>query len=88
MQGVIKHRQPQKTYIYRLVSVVEHYGRAGSGHYAVYRNVKIDPQAEDPDSAHCWYYVSDHEVSIVTEDVVRAAEVSLLFYERIEGRAG
>ncbi|XP_077237400.1 ubiquitin-specific protease 27 [Tasmannia lanceolata] len=78
-----------KNYIYRLVSVVEHYGRPGSGHYAVYRRVKAYSDAEDnvgqfKTAKSHWFYISDNEVSSVSEETVLGAEASLLFYERIE----
>ncbi|XP_058087894.1 ubiquitin carboxyl-terminal hydrolase 27 isoform X2 [Magnolia sinica] len=78
-----------KSYMYRLVSVVEHYGKAGSGHYAVYRSAKAKSDAGDSEGkfkiadVH-WFYVSDNQVMSVSEEAVLAAEASLLFYERIE----
>ncbi|XXG51044.1 hypothetical protein AAC387_Pa02g4910 [Persea americana] len=81
--------RPSTNYTYRLVSVVEHYGKVGSGHYAVYRRAKALTDADDSDGQtdtadmH-WFYVSDAEVSSVSEEDVLAAEASLLFYERIE----
>lgn len=75
--------------MYFLSSVVEHYGGTGSGHYAVYR--RVASKADGGDSVGSvepgewqWLYLSDHDVSNVTEDAVLAAEASLLFYERIE----
>lgn len=78
-----------KNYIYCLSSVVEHYGRPGSGHYAVYRRVASESGAGISGGPSetlnwRWFYVSDREVSIVSEETVLAAEASLLFYERIE----
>ncbi|KAE8677316.1 Cationic amino acid transporter 8 [Hibiscus syriacus] len=32
---------PSETKLYRLVSVVEHFGRSGGGHYTVYRNTQV-----------------------------------------------
>lgn len=81
--------RPSTNYTYRLVSVVEHYGKVGSGHYAVYRRAKGLTDADDSDGltdtadTH-WFYVSDAEVSSASEEAVLAAEASLLFYERIE----
>lgn len=83
------HSIPLKNYIYHLVSVVEHYGRVGSGHYAVYRRAKALTDADDsggqtnPADVH-WFYASDAEVLSVSEEDVLAAEASVLFYERIE----
>ncbi|WOL15523.1 hypothetical protein Cni_G24304 [Canna indica] len=76
--------------IYRLSSVVEHYGRYGSGHYAVYRRVTVKSDGGNSTSPlgteqSRWFYVSDHEVYEVSIDTVFAAEASLLFYERIDG---
>ncbi|XP_068664063.1 ubiquitin carboxyl-terminal hydrolase 27 isoform X1 [Aristolochia californica] len=73
----------KKRCIYRLVSVVEHYGKAGSGHYAVYRSMKHETQSTNP-GGFCWFYISDAEVSSVREEVVLGAEASLLFYEKID----
>ncbi|XP_031250210.1 ubiquitin carboxyl-terminal hydrolase 27 isoform X2 [Pistacia vera] len=79
---------PPEAYFYRLSSVVEHFGRVGSGHYTVYRSVRADSCIEDPDkhfetpSSH-WFCISDSEVHSVSEKDVLTAEASLLFYERI-----
>ncbi|KAG1369828.1 hypothetical protein COCNU_15G001940 [Cocos nucifera] len=35
-----------KSSLYRLSSVVEHYGRTGSGHYAIYRRVASEAESE------------------------------------------
>ncbi|XP_072950332.1 ubiquitin carboxyl-terminal hydrolase 27 isoform X2 [Typha angustifolia] len=77
-----------KSTMYSLCSVVEHYGRYGSGHYAAYRRVKINSNGIDSmepllTADNQWLYVSDREVSHVSEETVLAAEASLLFYERI-----
>ncbi|KAG9444111.1 hypothetical protein H6P81_015451 [Aristolochia fimbriata] len=79
----VKRSLHHKKCIYRLVSVVEHYGRAGSGHYAVYRRMEVKAQSPDP-AGICWFYISDAEVSNVPEEVVLGAEASLLFYEKID----
>ncbi|KAF8377200.1 hypothetical protein HHK36_030573 [Tetracentron sinense] len=82
--------EPSMSYMYSLVSVVEHFGRAGSGHYMVHRRVRAEFDNEDssgrfePARVH-WFCVSDSEVSSVSEKDVLAAEASLLFYERIMG---
>ncbi|CAK7337821.1 unnamed protein product [Dovyalis caffra] len=79
---------PSEPQAYRLVSVVEHFGRAGGGHYTVYRSVKSESHEEPPDE-NCkpsllhWFCISDSEVYRVSEEEVLAAEASLLFYERI-----
>ncbi|KAK1275212.1 Ubiquitin carboxyl-terminal hydrolase 27 [Acorus gramineus] len=80
---------PSKNYMYRLSSVVEHYGRSGSGHYTVYRRVRSDsddnvPVGKSEAIYPHWVYVSDSEVSSVSEETVLAAEASLLFYEKVE----
>lgn len=74
-------------YLYRLVSVVEHFGRAGSGHYVVYRGVTT--QMEEGDCVVGidipplqWFCISDSEVHGATEDDVLGADATLLFYER------
>ncbi|XP_015890994.1 ubiquitin carboxyl-terminal hydrolase 27 isoform X2 [Ziziphus jujuba] len=74
--------------LYRLVSVVEHFGRAGSGHYTVYRCVKADSFKEDGDNlfepaSMCWFCISDSVVYHVSVEDVLSAEASMLFYEKI-----
>ncbi|XP_078172570.1 ubiquitin-specific protease 27 [Carex rostrata] len=78
-----------KNCMYSLCAVVEHYGRYGGGHYAVYR--KVPPVL---DHGHFvegskrvnnskWFYVSDRQVLEVSEAAVLSANATLLFYERI-----
>ncbi|KAK9062258.1 hypothetical protein SSX86_019444 [Deinandra increscens subsp. villosa] len=69
---IVNHR------IYNLVSVVEHFGNAGGGHYRVYRRVisKINNSEVE------WVGVSDSQVYSVLEEDVLAAEATLLFYEK------
>lgn len=74
--------------LYRLVSVVEHFGRPGSGHYTVYRCVKDDSFKEDTDNLFepasvCWFCISDSVVYRVSVEDVLSAEASMLFYEKI-----
>lgn len=67
--------------LYQLVSVVEHFGRSGSGHYTVYRRALIN---NDGDSNPVrWFCISDSQVHGVSERDVLAAEASLLFYEKL-----
>ena len=71
--------------LYALSAVVEHYGICGGGHYAAYRRVASNPDANDlarPGGKH-WVYISDDHVSQVSEADVLAAEATLLFYERL-----
>jgi ubiquitin carboxyl-terminal hydrolase 30 len=80
---------PLDTCLYRLVAVVEHFGRAGSGHYTVYRSVRADlcgEQHEDQfdTSTARWFSISDSEVCSVSKEHVLAAEASLLFYEKYQ----
>ncbi|XWS10791.1 hypothetical protein CRYUN_Cryun38cG0027900 [Craigia yunnanensis] len=79
---------PSETKLYRLVSVVEHFGRSGGGHYTVYRSMgaKSDEEDSDENSEPAiikWFCISDSQVYTVSEKDVLAAEASLLFYERI-----
>ncbi|RLM74022.1 hypothetical protein C2845_PM15G08310 [Panicum miliaceum] len=74
--------------LYGLSAVVEHYGKCGGGHYAVYRRVASNPDSEDPEQPLAglgkrWFYISDGHVSEVSEDDVLGAEATLLFYERL-----
>ncbi|CAA6667658.1 unnamed protein product [Spirodela intermedia] len=79
---------PSSSSILRLISVVEHYGGSGGGHYAVYRKLTVDPHEAGPmvwtqGQPSQWFYISDHRVSPVSEEAVLGAEASLLFYERV-----
>ncbi|KAL6883595.1 hypothetical protein ACP4OV_011009 [Aristida adscensionis] len=74
--------------LYGLAAVVEHYGICGGGHYAVYRKVASNSDANDSGqhpAGLCkrWFYISDGNVSQVSEDDVLGAEATLLFYERL-----
>ncbi|CAH9142848.1 unnamed protein product [Cuscuta epithymum] len=75
----------REKHIYRLVSVVQHYGRVGSGHYIVYRRVAANTKQDSPavSSPEQWYCMSDSEVHAVSEKDVLDAEASLLFYEKV-----
>ncbi|XP_059624410.1 ubiquitin carboxyl-terminal hydrolase 27 [Cornus florida] len=82
------HLVPADFHLYRLVSVVEHFGKAGSGHYIVYRRARAKSGDEDPNGQlkHdpvSWFSISDSEVFRVSERDVLSAEASLLFYEKI-----
>ncbi|CAH8369344.1 unnamed protein product [Eruca vesicaria subsp. sativa] len=72
--------------MYRLVTVVEHFGMTGSGHYTVYRSVRVSSQEEEEEE-DCeelrWFSISDSEVGRVSESDVLGAEASLLFYEKL-----
>ncbi|KAF2284309.1 hypothetical protein GH714_020379 [Hevea brasiliensis] len=79
---------PAEPLLYRLVSLVEHFGKAGGGHYTVYRSVSSQTLKEHTSEilkpSHLqWFCISDSDVSSVSEKDVLAAEASLLFYERI-----
>ncbi|KAF8098525.1 hypothetical protein N665_0264s0028 [Sinapis alba] len=73
--------------MYRLVTVVEHFGMTGSGHYTVYRSVRAASQEDDEEEEDCeelrWFSISDSEVGRVSESDVLGAEASLLFYEKL-----
>ncbi|CAJ2676917.1 unnamed protein product [Trifolium pratense] len=74
----------QDTCLYQLVSVVEHFGRAGGGHYTVYRCVRSESSDVSGDQhSMSWFCVSDSQVHSVSVEDVLSAEASLLFYERI-----
>ncbi|KAK8638213.1 hypothetical protein V6N13_136653 [Hibiscus sabdariffa] len=86
--GLTGKLPPSETKLYRLVSVVEHFGRPGGGHYTVYRSMRT--KSDEEDSNECsesattkWFCISDSQVCSVSEKDVLAAEASLLFYERI-----
>ena len=80
--------QPSMSKLYGLLAVVEHYGKCGGGHYAVYRRVASNPDPDDPGKplaglGRRWFYISDGNVSEVPEEDVLCAEATLLFYERL-----
>ncbi|KAI5384294.1 hypothetical protein KIW84_071344 [Lathyrus oleraceus] len=84
---VSRNSVSQDTCLYQLVSVVEHFGRTGGGHYSVYRCVRSEfsdvfGDCFNQNSMH-WFRVSDSHVDAVSVDDVLSAEASLLFYERI-----
>ncbi|CAH1436847.1 unnamed protein product [Lactuca virosa] len=83
---------PNGDHTYNLVSVVEHFGSTGGGHYTVYRrvskkktndnnNTEIDVISEPCDVY--WVGVSDSHVCRVSEEDVLGSRASLLFYERV-----
>ncbi|XP_015583094.1 ubiquitin carboxyl-terminal hydrolase 27 isoform X2 [Ricinus communis] len=86
--GIPSSVVPSQPLVYRLVSVVEHFGKTGGGHYTVYRSVISKSPKECTDetlnpSIPQWFCISDSDVQSVSEEDVLAAEASILFYERI-----
>ncbi|GMH06662.1 hypothetical protein Nepgr_008502 [Nepenthes gracilis] len=82
------HLKPPEDKIYRLVSVVEHFGRTGSGHYVVYRGVRTGSDGGNDIGQNNvpslrWFCISDSEVQPASEKDVLAADATLLFYEKI-----
>lgn len=74
--------------LYRLVSVTEHSGPLGNGHFTVYRSVRTEQSEEGHPQAPGqvplrWFRISDTEVECVSEDNVLASEACILYYERI-----
>lgn len=74
--------------VYGLSAIVEHYGKCGGGHYAVYRRVASNPDPDNPGKplaglGRRWFYISDGHVSEVSEEDVLCVEATLLFYERL-----
>ncbi|KAH9605740.1 hypothetical protein KSS87_003496 [Heliosperma pusillum] len=85
---VFNHTMPSKAQLYHLVSVVEHFGKAGSGHYTVYRGMRAQIEEDHVDGGinkypMQWFHISDSNVHHASEEDVFGAEASLLFYERI-----
>lgn len=72
----------REEHLYRLVSVVEHFGTVGSGHYTVYRRVGVQIESSDEDPT-MWFSISDSVVSQVSQTDVLHAEATLLFYEKM-----
>ncbi|CAI0428575.1 unnamed protein product [Linum tenue] len=89
LQSQKQYSRLSSPHLYHLVSVVEHFGRPGGGHYTVYRSARCNSPEEcssrnqDKPSHLHWFCISDSQVSIVSEEDVLAAEATLLFYERI-----
>ncbi|KAI3451051.1 hypothetical protein Pfo_007716 [Paulownia fortunei] len=86
---VIFPSAPLRHQMYRLVSVVVHFGTSGSGHYTVYRKVTGRLGDEDPvalleSAIEQWFCISDSEVHSVSEKDVLDANASMLFYEKID----
>lgn len=76
--------------LYRLSSLVVHYGSANFGHYVAYRRRPIPPN-EDPALAAnlpMWYRVSDETVIPSSLNEALRANPFLLFYERVQGEGG
>ncbi|XP_057774953.1 ubiquitin carboxyl-terminal hydrolase 27 isoform X2 [Salvia miltiorrhiza] len=81
--------RPLRPPMYRLVSVVEHFGGSGGGHYTVYRNVRGKIGDGDDvglleSATHQWFCISDSQVDSVLEREVLDANASMLFYEKLE----
>lgn len=73
---------------FRLVSVVEHFGSSGGGHYTVYKKVRGkmgdgDRVAEIESGIERWFSISDSQVVGVLEREVLDANASMLFYEKL-----
>lgn len=78
----------QETCLYQLVSVVEHFGKAGSGHYTVYRCARVESSEDVSDdyfnqTQMRWFCISDSQVHAVSVEDVLCSDASLLFYEKI-----
>ncbi|KAL6583203.1 hypothetical protein OROMI_005281 [Orobanche minor] len=85
----VLHSTPCRRQMYRLVSVVVHFGTSGGGHYTVYRKVTArlgndDTVALLESSIEQWFCISDSEVYSVSEKDVLDANASMLFYEKID----
>ena len=83
MQVATSSQLVSSSCLYQLVSVVEHFGRAGGGHYTVYRSARADSHENELVDSADWFCISDSEVRRVSKNEVLAAEASLLFYEQI-----
>ncbi|KAK8951981.1 Ubiquitin carboxyl-terminal hydrolase 27 [Platanthera zijinensis] len=88
-QVEISSLRSSKSCMYHLCSVVEHYGRPGSGHYAVYRKVASQLSSGTAGEIRdfvdgSWVYISDSNVRRVSEEDVLSAEASMLFYEKFD----
>ncbi|GAA5851001.1 hypothetical protein JCM8547_009152 [Rhodosporidiobolus lusitaniae] len=72
--------------LYRLSSLVVHFGSATFGHYVSFRRRPgpVDPSSDFPE----WYRISDETVSPSSLTEALRANPFLLFYERFERSAG
>merc|ERR1719411_1937807 len=59
--------------VYDLISVSNHYGGMGGGHYTAYGKSKIDNN---------WYYYDDSNVTQTNEEAVCTKAADVLFYQR------
>nr|XP_016508097.1 PREDICTED: ubiquitin carboxyl-terminal hydrolase 27-like isoform X1 [Nicotiana tabacum] len=87
-QGEASSITLSKHHKYRLASVVQHFGRVGSGHYTVYRRATAKISEDDPAGllgsiVDQWFCISDTDMHSVSEKDVLDAEATLLFYEKI-----
>ena len=83
-----RSRPPQN--LYRICSLVVHFGSHSSGHYVCYRR-RPEITKKTPDKApllNDWLRVSDDEVDISSTDEMLRANPYLLFYERIDQVTG
>ncbi|GAA97534.1 uncharacterized protein L969DRAFT_56103 [Mixia osmundae IAM 14324] len=76
-------RQPVR-HLYRLSSVVQHYGSHSYGHYISYRRRPTLANSEEQSE---WYRISDETVSPATAGEVTMANPFLLFYELVRPAA-
>ncbi|GAA5959948.1 hypothetical protein JCM21900_001436 [Sporobolomyces salmonicolor] len=69
---------------YRLYAVVVHFGTIDTGHYAAYVLSNRYGKGDDAGKGERrWFYVSDEDVSHVTEQEVLKCNAYMLFYERV-----
>ncbi|GAA5869087.1 hypothetical protein JCM1840_000464 [Sporobolomyces johnsonii] len=70
---------------YRLYAVVVHFGTIDTGHYAAYVLSNRYGKGDDAGKGERrWFYVSDEDVSHVTEQEVLKCKAYMLFYERVK----
>ncbi|POY70836.1 hypothetical protein BMF94_6249 [Rhodotorula taiwanensis] len=78
--------EPQPTDLYRVASLVVHYGSHSFGHYVAFRRrpPSLDV-AEQSEVLPEWYRISDETVQPSSADEALRANPYLLFYERVDG---
>jgi ubiquitin carboxyl-terminal hydrolase 4/11/15 len=70
---------PTDSPTYRLVSVVNHFGNAGGGHYTAYVRVR---EAAGGAAGGEWIEMNDRRCSAIASSVVCSAAAYILFYAR------
>lgn len=69
-------------HIYRICSLVVHFGNHHNGHYVSFRR---RPTTASQRPSNDWFRISDEDVEGSSREELLGANPYLLFYERVEG---